>query len=160
MAGELQIKEVKWFHDAIIDEMIANPAQSQGELARKFGYTQAWMSIMVNSDAFRHRLQERKAEIVDPRLLAEWEDRVNGIAHRALDRIMEKLDNPASNMKTMELVSIAKLGVETRAERARIGTQQNLYVINVPPPEKTARDWLSSSSRAGVVDVSHVNPEA
>lgn len=160
MAGDLQIKEVKWFHDAIIDEMIANPAQSQGELARKFGYTQAWMSIMVNSDAFRHRLRERKEEIVDPRLLAEWEDRVNGVAHRALDRIMEKLDNPASNMKTMELVSIAKLGVETRAERARIGTQQNLYVINVPPPEKSARDWLSSTSRAGVVDVSHVNPEA
>lgn len=153
------IAEVRWHHDAIIDEMIANPAQSQGELARKFGFTQSWMSIIVNSDAFKHRLAERKAEIIDPRIAAEWEDKVHGVANRALDRLMEKLDNPAASMKTLELVSIAKMGAEQRAPLRNPGLQQNLYVINVPPPEKDAKTWLKTSSRADVIDISHSNPE-
>ena len=55
------LKKISYTHDAIIDAIIASPGVSQGELAKEFGYTQTWLSIMIGSDAFQSRLTERKA---------------------------------------------------------------------------------------------------
>ena len=63
------IQRVKYTHDALIDMIIANPAVSQGQLATAFGYTQGWLSRVMNSDAFQARLAARKMEVVDPQLV-------------------------------------------------------------------------------------------
>ena len=109
------LKKLRYTHDAMIDEIIVNPSVSQGEIAQRFGFTETWVSIVINSDAFQEKLAERKAQLVDPKISASVEDRLAGIAARSLDRIAEKLDSPtAGNIKIMELVAIAKLGVGDR----------------------------------------------
>jgi hypothetical protein len=127
--------------------IIANPAVSQGDLAREFGFTESWMSIIINSDSFQERLANRKGELVDPKIKASIEARLDAIARRALDRLLDKIDNnhPVSNS---DLIRMAALGVGDRNKRPETApVQQNLYVVNLPPPERDAKTWLRTSSR-------------
>lgn len=150
-----EIATVRYTHDAIIDEIIAFPAISQGELAARFGYTQSWISIIVNSDAFKHRLEERKGELIDPKIRASVEERLESLAKRSLDKLLERIDTqqPFSNN---DLIQMAKLGV---GERTKTPVQNNsLYVVHLPPPAENAKTWLSTSSRGDITDISHTNP--
>ena len=153
-----ELAKVRYTHDAVIDEIIANPSISQGALAKAFGFTDTWMSIIVNSDAFKERLAERKAFLVDPRLIATIEDRLDTLARGSLDKLLEKLDSGAG-LRTSDLVQMAKLGVGDKNNRPAAPLQQNnLYVVALPPRAQNATDWLSSSSarRAptpGVIDI-------
>jgi hypothetical protein len=142
-----EITKIRYTHDAIIDMIIANPAVSQGDLAREFGFTESWMSIIINSDSFQERLANRKGELVDPKIKASIEARLDAIARRALDRLLDKIDNnhPVSNS---DLIRMAALGVGDRNKRPETApVQQNLYVVNLPPPERDAKTWLRTSSR-------------
>lgn len=156
--GSIQIKSVRWHHDRIIDFILAHPtAPSQAEIAANFGFSQSWLSIIINSDAFRHRLEERKAELVDPVITASIEERLNALAKRSLDKLLERLDSgvPISNG---DLVSMAKLGVGDKNTRpaAAQGPQNNLYVVQLPAPAADASNWLQTAQgrrpTAGVIE--------
>ena len=143
-----EIANVRYTHDAIIDEIIVDPAISQGELARRFGYSQAWVSIIINSDAFKSRLAERKGELVDPKIRASVEERLESLAKRSLDRLLERVESSVP-LKPMELVAMAKLGAGDRMNRQPgPAVSNNLYVFTAPPVPANSREWLASSSRA------------
>lgn len=139
-----EIKSVRWHHDAIIDMMIAEPSIHQNEIARQMGFTPSWLSIIVNSDAFKERLADRKAEIVDPKLAASVRDRLEGVANRAMDKILERLDSNAP-FSNKELLEAARLGANHIVGLPGTGnpalTQNNLYVISSPPAPKTTSAW-------------------
>lgn len=143
-----EIASVRYTHDAIIDEILVDPAISQGELARRFGYSQAWVSIIINSDAFKARLAERKGELVDPAIRASIEERLESLAKRSLDRLLDRVESSVP-LKPMELVAIAKLGVGDRANRpAGPAVSNNLYVFTAPPVPHSSKEWLATTSRA------------
>lgn len=52
-------------HEAIIDVIISCPQMTKGEIASYFGYTQAWLSTLMNSDAFQMQLAERRMRFED-----------------------------------------------------------------------------------------------
>ncbi len=52
-------------HDAIIDMIIACPHLTKGEIAYELGYTQAWLSTLMKSDAFQMQLAQRRAQLED-----------------------------------------------------------------------------------------------
>ena len=145
--GEVQIAKVRYTHDAIIDEILVDPSISQNELAKRFGFTAAWMSIIVNSDAFQNRLAERKGELIDPKITASIEQRLESLAKFSLDRLLERVES-AVPLKPMELVAMAKLGAGDRANRpAGPPASTNLYVVNLPPVAQNSSEWLSSARR-------------
>ena len=151
-----EIGKVRYTHDAMIDVILANPAISQGDLAKEFGFTQAWMSIIVNSDAFKARLAERKAELLDPKIIASMEQRLEALANRSLDRLLERVESSVP-LKPLELVAMAKLGAGDRMNRAPAAQiANNLYVVALPPPAANSSEWLSSTRRGppGVVPLS------
>ena len=142
-----EIARVRYTHDAVIDEILMNPAISQNDLAKHFGFSASWMSIVINSDAFQERLAERKGELVDPKVRATISERLDAIAKRSLEKIMDRLDNPAAQIKTLELVAIAKLGVGDKNTRpAGPQTQNNLYVVSLPAPAQDAKSWIANRS--------------
>lgn len=150
-----EIKTVKYTHDAMIDLIVTNPAISQNEIAKFFGYTPTWVSIIVNSDAFKNRLAERKAVLVDPKIIAGIEARLEGLAQRSLDLLIDRLDRPGNNLKPMELVAIAKLGVGDRnLVKTQPQTQNNLYVVNLPPPAPDAKTWVEKAQGRKLPDIS------
>lgn len=155
------IATVRYTHDAIIDEILMNPAISQGEISRLFGYTQAWVSIIVNSDAFKERLAERKGELIDPKITATLEARAETVSKLALDRLMEEIERPGPK-KIMDLVSAAKLGLGDRMVKNPNVQNNNLYVVHLPSPAASTNGWLESAQgrpKAEVIDISHSNPE-
>jgi len=145
-ARKPSVAKVRYTHDAVIDEIIAEPSVSQGELSRRFGFTETWMSIIINSDAFQERLAERKAILVDPRLIATIEDRLGSLARGSLDKLLERLDSGAT-IRTSDLVSMAKLAVGDKNSRPAAPMQQNnLYVVALPPRETDSKTWLQNAS--------------
>lgn len=154
MAEKPMIANVRYTHEGIIDEIVMNPAISQNDLAKRFGYSATWMSIVINSDAFQERLRERKAELTDPKLLASINERLDAIAGKALEKIIDRLDNPAANISHKDLVAIAKLGVGDKNTRvAAPAIQQSLYVVNIPPPAQNSAQWLSERAPRGVSEI-------
>lgn len=136
------IVRVKYSHDAMIDEMLVNPGISQGELASKFGYTQVWVSRVVNSDAFLARLAQRKGDIVDPSLALTLEEKFRAMASLSLDVVMDKLavtKNPDTALKALEISSKA-LGYGARQQNLNV--QQN-FVVAMPTKVQSPEDWAA-----------------
>lgn len=139
-SAALAIARVKYSHDAMIDLMIADPGVSQGALAQQFGYTQAWVSRVVNSDAFLARLAERKADIVDPSIALTLDEKFRALANQSLDIVMDKLavtKNPDTALKALELSSKA-LGYGARQQNLNV--QQN-FVVAMPQKMSTPESW-------------------
>ena len=145
------IARVKYTHDALIDQIIANPAASQGELARTFGYTQAWLSRIMNSDAFQARLAVRKADVVDPTLVLSIEEKLRALASKSLDVVMDKLaltQNPDTALKALEISSKA-LGYGARQQNLTV--QQN-FVVALPPKAVSAEAWIDAHGSGTVIN--------
>jgi hypothetical protein len=138
------LQKCRYTHDAAIDEILMNPTISQNDLAKMFGFSAGWISVMMTSDAFKERLAERKAEIIDPILRATFEEKTKAAAHRSLDKLIERLDNPGTAVATKDLIAIAKLGIPTGAAAPTV--QNNLYVVALPAPAQNSTEWLANRS--------------
>ena len=148
--GKDSIQRVKYSHDAMIDLIIVNPAISQGEIAKAFGYTEPWVSRIFGSDAFQARLAQRKCDLVDPTLVASVEERLRAVASRSLDLVMEKLENPKlctldQVMKAVE-VSTKALGYGARQTNVAVQTS---FVVAMPAVNPDAANW-ANQHRGGV----------
>jgi len=93
--GRTQLSKISYTHDAIIDVLIAHPMISQREIAARFQYTESWLSIMMASDAFKARLEMRRAELVDPTITATIEERFRALATKSLEVLQRKLEAPS-----------------------------------------------------------------
>lgn len=142
------IQRVKYTHDALIDMIISNPAVSQGELAKMFGYTQGWLSRVMNSDAFQARLALRKSDVVDPTLVLSIDEKLRALASKSLDVVMDKLavtQNPDTALKALEVTSKA-LGYGARQQNLNV--QQN-FVVALPPKSASADEWALAHGPQG-----------
>lgn len=85
------IKRLSHTHQAIMDYMLANPSVALGDVAKHFGYTQPWLSTVINSDTFQKAFRERRTaweNIHDGRLAAK----LTQVAERSLDRLLDALE--------------------------------------------------------------------
>lgn len=89
-----QLSKVRYTHTDMIDFIIANPGISQNALAARYGYSPAWVSNIMASDAWQVQMAARRDEIVDPALKASIEERFRGVTILSLRRLQEKLEAP------------------------------------------------------------------
>ncbi len=130
--GQPQIAKVRYTHDGMIDLMIQNPWISQGDIAKHFGYTQSWISTVVQSDAFQARMAARREEVVDPVLRLSLEERFRAMVTRSLEVLQQKLSVPAAAVPD----NLALRAVELGAKALGIGG-------NAPPKVPVqAADYL------------------
>lgn len=149
------IARVKYTHDAMIDLIIANPAVAQSDIAKHFGYTQPWVSRIMNSDAFQARLALRKEELVDPSLVASIDEKLRALASKSLDVVLEKLTltNSADiGLKALEITSKA-LGYGARQQNLNV--QQN-FVVALPPKAQNAEDWAAAHGSGVIIEAAPV----
>lgn len=52
----------KWWFDSVIDYMLAHPEAKQYEIAKHFGRAPNWISILLSSDSFKAKLEQRRRE--------------------------------------------------------------------------------------------------
>lgn len=134
------IQKVRYSHDAMIDLIIEDPTISQNAMAAHFGYTPGWVSQIINSDAFRERLAERKDELVDPRIRTSIEERIRALADKSIEVLLAKL-HETNNMN----VAVRALDVATRSlgygAKPGNAVQINNYVAHIPPRAPDSTSW-------------------
>lgn len=109
----VQVARVRYTHEDCIDRMLAEPGISQNELAGLYGYSPAWISVVINSDVFQARLAARRAELVDPVLQATINDRFRALTVRSLEVLQEKLAKPADMVSDKFALEAAALGARS-----------------------------------------------
>lgn len=152
------IAKINYSHDAMVDMIIANPGITQNALAAHFGYTAPWVSMIVNSDAFRERLAERKDDVVDPVLRMTLEERIRGAVDISLQVIQQKLlatENLNAAIRVLEHGSRA-LGY---GARPNVPVQVSTYVAIVPPKSLSAGEWQQTHAPSQAVTV-ELSPRA
>ena len=120
--------KINYSHEAMADLVIANPGITQNEIAARFGYTASWVSTVMTSDAFQSFMAKRKAEVVDPALMASVEHRFKAVCDRSLNVLMEKLSKPAAEIP--DQLALQSLQIASRA--AGFGAR-----VEVPPTNTT-----------------------
>lgn len=142
-----EIQRVRYTHDAMIDMIIAQPEIHQNELALAFGFTPTWISIVVNSDAFQQRLAERKGELVDPILQATVNDRLNGLAAKSIEKLLERVQMGAIENK--DLVQAVAISTKALGYGAKVDTQINntQYVAFLPARSANSEEWAATYGR-------------
>lgn len=106
------IEKVSYSHDKMIDLIIANPRIKQDHLAQYFGYTPAWVSRIMSSDAFRLRMEQRREELVNPIITATLEERFADLALRGAAIMQEKLDQPGSLVTFADAAKAVEIGAK------------------------------------------------
>jgi hypothetical protein len=98
-----------------MDFMLANPTVPLGEVAIIFDVTPAWLSVVIHSDMFQMQLREKQDKCFE-RTVLPIREKLNFIAHKALDNLAEKVEHkllaPDEERKTTELV-LKSLGYGT-----------------------------------------------
>lgn len=141
------IAKVSYTHDAMIDMIVADPTVHQNDLARYFGFSPSWVSIVKNSDAFQARLAERRGELIDPVVVASIDERFRALADASLDLLLERVTHPALKPSDDFLIQTAKLsaGALGYGAKAPTGNTVNLaVVVQVPPKIASSSEWAAA----------------
>lgn len=141
------VERINYTHDAMIDLIIAKPEISGNELARHFGYSVGWVSRVICSDAFQARLAERRTEIVNPGLIATFEERLKGLAMQSLDILVEKLDTTKDTGIAMKALELTTKSLGYGARQTNVAVQTN-FVVALPNKAEDAGSWSKSYTQA------------
>lgn len=125
MAGP---QKVSLTHEALMDWMIANPEKKMAAMAATFGYTQPWLSSIVNSGCFKARLAEKRQEIAAFTSLGVPE-KLSNIANMALDRLSDALEHSADPELALKAAELAMKGMGVGAKHG--GITLNVQAENV-----------------------------
>jgi hypothetical protein len=136
------VAKLNYTHQACVETILANPGISQGQLAALFGYTQAWLCRVMQSDAFREFFEERRLELVDPTLVLTIEERLKGIAARATDVIQEKLDAQPTGEFALKALEISSRALGYGAKPMGPQLQVNTFLVHAPPKAADSKAWL------------------
>lgn len=142
-----RIQSTRYTHEAMIDEILANPDIKQKELAKKFDRSVPWISRIIGSDAFQAALAKRRDELTDPFLVATIEERMRGLAYQSLEIISEKLELTKNTDLALKSLDISSKALGFGARSAGGGNQQNTqFVIQLPPKSTNSIDWAETHS--------------
>lgn len=141
-----RIKKTRYSHDAMIDQIIANPGIKQNELAASFEVSVPWISRIIGSDAFQGALAKRREEITDPFLIATIEERFRGLAMQSLDIIAEKLESTKNLDVAIKALDISSKALGFGARVVGSGSTQNNFVIQLPTKSVDAGAWAAEHS--------------
>lgn len=143
-----RLQKVRYSHEAMIDLMISDPTITQNDLAKQFGRSTSWVSIVIGSDAFQAALAKRRDDLLDPFLIATLEERFRGLADQSLQVLASKLEstqNPDLALKALEISSKA-LGFGARS--AASNSAQMNFVIQLPDKSDSPSDWALKHAKS------------
>lgn len=143
------VAKVSYTHQDMIDFILSNPRASRGEIAARYGYTVPWVSRIINSEAFREKFAQRRAEVVDPEILVATENRLAALADEALEKIAEKLRAPQSIDTLTKVADLAlkAQGFGAKAPAVAVNVQQTSYVVALPQKAESAEAFEAQFRR-------------
>lgn len=86
-----EIKRVSFTHEALILWLIENPHRSLRDCSEYFGYTQAWLSTIIHSDAFQAQLRRRQDQCA-AMVMQDIPSKLRGASDIALEKLTMQLE--------------------------------------------------------------------
>ena len=141
--SEIDLKKLSHRHQAIAEWLLANPDKNLATCASELGYTQAWLSTIVNSQMFKAFYAKLLGDYHDDRIVP-LRDKLNGVAHRAADKLSEKIDGVESAEVLMDILNKSHQRLEPSLGKQR---SNNLTVIFPPVDPRVV-----AAARARIID--------
>jgi hypothetical protein len=116
-----------------------------------FGYSVAWVSCIINSDAFQARLAERRGALVDPAILENIEKRFNNLAHQSMDVIMQKLEETKSADLAMQALKLSTTAMGLGQDK-KAPASVTQFIVQVPAKQASASDWVAAHAPTATID--------
>lgn len=143
--------KLMWWHDAIIDEMLCNPAMTKKEIAVKLNCTPVFIYMITNSDLFAARWEQRRrehTEAVGDAVL----NKLTKVASKTLDRILDNIEDQGKQIPLNQLESLAdktlgRLGYGPKREPSPPPTQVNVSGASVQVVVPVTREELDAARR-------------
>lgn len=107
-------RPVRYWHEAIINDILAFPTSSNAERAKRLGYSAPYLSTLVNSDMFKAILAQRQADF-SARLQDSLAHKTAKVAGQMLDIMSDTLD------KKRDQIPFAVLAETTDRTLQRLG---------------------------------------
>lgn len=104
--------KLRYTHKAMVDLIIEHPELSQNQIAAHFGFTPAWISNILASEAFQMEMSLRREQIIDPTLKATLKERFEALVIQSVNVLMEKLNKPAGQVSDQVALRAAELGAK------------------------------------------------
>lgn len=142
MSASAEIQKLGFRHDAILHFMLANPTVSKAEVAIRFNVTSAWLSTIINSQAF---IEARAlyTEVAFHETVLPLREKMVHAADLAMDRMIQ-LTPQETDLDTVRKTAESVLGMcGFSAPRVAPGSttniQQNNHFHGNASPEVLAR---------------------
>jgi len=126
-----QIKDVRIWHEQLLTWLILNPDKTQGEAAKHFMVTEAWLSTIINSDAFQARWRERR-DFMAANADQDIYGRMREVASKALDRLTQQVEtatDPEFLLSSADKM-LNRLGFGAKSGGGNVNVQMNTYVAS------------------------------
>ena len=111
MAKSAQVKKVSNWNQALSDFMIAQPQARAYEVAEFFGVSEAWLSVVKNSDAFKE-FHNRRRETHFDRVSGDVSDKLTAIAEMTLDELSDRIESERETIPLNALQSMGKMALD------------------------------------------------
>lgn len=147
-----RLQRVHYSHEAMIDVIIAEPTLTQRELAKQFGRSESWISIIMGSDAFQAALAKRRDDLTDPFLIATIEERFRGLAQQSLSVIAENLEKTRNTDLAVKALEISSKALGFGARNVNQGNTTNNFVVQLPPKIDSQADWAAKHTSGRVIE--------
>jgi hypothetical protein len=137
---------IKWY-DGIIDDILANPGTTVKDTATRLGRHPSTISAITNSDLFKARWEQRRAQF-SMALDLHLSQKLAQVAEKALDHTIEQLDKkrdsiPLPILKDLALGSLDRLGYgPSRSESPSVNVSINNVATATPEALARAREKM------------------
>ena len=84
--------KMMWWHDSIIDLMIANPSWTKKQIARELNATPMFIYMITNSDIFLAKYENRRADY-ERMIGTGLSAKITEVADKTLDRILKQISD-------------------------------------------------------------------
>lgn len=128
-------QKLNYSHQALVEQIIANPAATNQQLGDVFGRSAQWVILVKSSDMFKEVYAARAKELFDPLMTASIGDRLEMMTSRSLEILNEKLARPAADVPDNLALAAAALGAKGMA----LG---GFSSRPAPPPEAPQADRI------------------
>jgi hypothetical protein len=99
-------RKMRWWYESLADYMIANPNETQNDIAAAFGRNPATISTVINTDAFKAYFRQRRQHHAE-KLDTAVRDKLFKVSSKSLDYMLEVLDKKRDTVPLETLTRIS-----------------------------------------------------
>lgn len=160
----LRGRKMRWWYEHLADYMIAHPTARQNDIAAFFKRAPSTISIIINSDAFKAYLRQRRADYTDGLDTAVQQKMLN-VADKSFDMILERFEKKRDSIPLGDLFKAVELTQKVAEKSGPTVVVNNAPQVAVPVAVsledlENARMALRAAQAPPMIDVTPTPEEA